>query len=86
MTTPRDPCHRCRIRWVQAWLGPYAGLCRRCAMEAGAVLPTAREFEAERVARREQAIASKRAPDSGPRPPIEKVINGVAYEVNWDGT
>jgi len=82
----KDPCTRCGIRWRQCWSGEYAGLCRHCAIEVGAVLPSAREIEAERVTRARASLQARRVPDSGPRPSIEKVINGTTFLVVWDGS
>lgn len=74
------------MRWISCWSGTYAGLCRRCAIEAGAVLPSINEVEAERVKRARSTLAAKRVPDTGPRPTREIEVHHELFEVVWDGT
>lgn len=88
--TRQNLCRRCRTRCIQSWRGPYAGLCRTCAgeiaQETGAPLPTTREIEATRLAMRARHFSGQKVQDTGPRPSPVRIIDGVAYDVNWDGS
>lgn len=49
-------------------------------------MPTTREIEATRLAMRARHFSGQKVQDTGPRPSPVRIIDGVAYEVNWDGS
>jgi hypothetical protein len=80
--SPRRNCQRCGLRWVQA-----RGLCRTCERQTGADTRTTFERELDAYMRRQtQGLHVARV---APRParvnPIV-VVDGVTFEVMWDGT
>lgn len=78
--TPHTLCKRCHVKWPQ-----WQGLCRSCWRELGDTRSQADwDAEALGVQKRRRPLVPP-APDV-PREPIIKVIDGVEYEVNWDGT
>lgn len=69
-------CDRCGVRWKQD--GEW---CRRCADETGQTR-TAFERERDRVARQQAAIVRV----GPPLPHRELTLNGVIFEVMFDGS
>lgn len=75
-------CAECGVRWAQ-----WGGLCRRCWRSSGQPVETTREREAGRIARRtarEDRVGHVLPALEGPR--REVLIDGVLYEIIWDGT
>jgi hypothetical protein len=72
-------CVRCGLRWQQK-----LGLCRRCERETGVDNRSLFERQRESVARRR---ARYNAPHVVPvsAPIREVVVNGVAFDIVWDG-
>lgn len=70
-------CSRCRERYAQR-----DGLCRRCGREAGVYTMNTREMEAERL--RKHQPKWKVEPRQRVNP--VRVVQGVEYEVVFDGT
>jgi len=52
----------------------------------GQDVPTTFEAETERVSRREERIRRVPIEDTRPRPSPERIVNGVLFEVVWDGS
>ena len=69
-------CVQCGRRWKQD-----GALCRTCANDAGLAIGTF-ERERARVARRRPLFMI----DRSPRPPREITVDGVVYEVMFDGS
>lgn len=72
-------CTRCSVKYAQA-----AGLCRSCGRETGAYEKTTREADADRIARQQVAVPAVTPPS--PRAPRTRAIDGVEFEVVFDGT
>lgn len=74
-------CQSCFKRWAQE-----RGLCRTCSRKAGD-RRTTRDRDSARSQRRALRQPATRYT---PPPPVarahERVIDGVVYEVTWDGT
>ena len=70
-------CTRCGKKWRQ-----YKGLCRLCSHEAVVFVPSTFEREAQHVAK-QPVVRFKGTPVLVPSKTV--VIEGVHYEVVWDG-
>lgn len=81
-TKPMPPdraCWRCHERYRQ-----LDGLCYTCAREVGRTIQSRREQERQRVDQERaklEALYAQASPDA----PRCYVINGIEYEVVWDG-
>jgi predicted amidophosphoribosyltransferase len=78
MRSANRRCATCFLRWAQA-----DGLCRTCGRALDHL--TTFEREAARLAR-QAATHMVPAEQLAPREPLTKVVDGVEYEVAWDGS
>jgi predicted Fe-S protein YdhL (DUF1289 family) len=82
---PAGRCRRCRVKWSQA----ATGFCRGCGREASVVdYQSIRDGEAARIAAQAERLERLRTPEEErtPRPPVHRVVEGVLYEITWDGS
>lgn len=82
MTAPGKACIQCGIRYRQAELN---GLCKRCARLLGTYRSRA-EFDALFVAAQRANLERLRRPAAPPREPRFVTVNGVRFEIIWDGS
>jgi hypothetical protein len=73
-------CRRCALKWAQTH-----GLCRRCERETGVDERSVFERERDRIARRRRELESCQRATAAPRPFATRVIDGIEYEITWDG-
>jgi predicted amidophosphoribosyltransferase len=75
-------CNACQQRWSQSRLG----LCRRCERETGADDRTLFERERETLERqRARRPAAAPAPVPAPQSLYVRQVDGVEFDVVWDG-
>lgn len=77
-------CVRCGLRQIQDW---KFRMCRRCTRETGLYQSTTAESERLRVDRVHERFKNLQRVDvqqAAPNP--VRIIDGVEYEVTWDGT
>lgn len=74
-------CGQCHIRWQQP---KHNGLCRRCAITAGLVIPTTLVREMRHHAAKQAHIEALRV--VAPRPIAPTTTNTDRYDVVWNGT
>lgn len=80
-TIPRSQlCERCKLRYRQEGV-----LCRSCRRELGDHVGNF-EREAEWVREKQERLDALRRPAPPARAPRTIIVNGVEYEVKWDGT
>jgi hypothetical protein len=73
-------CRRCGLKWAQK-----AGLCRTCERETGSDNRSIFERERDRQLKREAQIEALRVKPE-PAVPRARVIDGVEYEITFDGS
>lgn len=79
-------CSRCHRKWRQ----DHTTFCRHCQRVLGLPMCNTREAGAARIARQQARIASGGhlvpADDRLPRATRTIVVDGVEYEIKWDGS
>jgi hypothetical protein len=75
-------CTSCQARWRQSKLG----LCRTCENDQRNRVSTIERDAARLEAQRQRLAALERREGAEHRPLRTRVIDGVAYDVTWDGT
>lgn len=76
-------CKDCGVRYSQN----RTGLCRTCLKAAGLFYGVL-EVERRRLEEQRARDQRRKVPleELQPRPALVKVINGVEFEINWDGS
>jgi hypothetical protein len=74
-------CRRCALKYAQSH-----GLCRTCERETGVDNRSIFERERDRIAKQQRELEQCQRVTYAPRPPATRVINGVEFEITWDGS
>jgi hypothetical protein len=75
------PCHRCGVKYQQGHR-----LCRSCQRETGVDNRSIFERERDRIAKQQHELQQCQRVTYVPRVPATRVINGVEFEITWDGS